>query len=90
MSPGGDAEVASVVDGLEIAGRTVLDIGCGLGGPAVALMANHRAGKVVGIDIQSEQSSGRDSWPIGGTRRAASTSFWSILAPCHSRIQASM
>lgn len=55
MSPGGDAEVASVVDGLEIAGRTVLDIGCGLGGPAVALMANHRAGKVVGIDIQSEQ-----------------------------------
>ena len=55
MSPGGDAEGASVVDGRAIAGRTVLDIGCGLGGPAVALVANHGAGTVVGIDIQSEQ-----------------------------------
>lgn len=55
MSPGGDEEVGSVVDGLEIAGRTVLDIGCGLGGPAVALVTNHGAGEVVGIDIQSEQ-----------------------------------
>ena len=55
MSPGGDEEVASVVDGVEIAGASVLDIGCGLGGPAVALAAKHGAGTVIGVDIQREQ-----------------------------------
>ena len=54
MSPGGDEEVASVVDGVGIEGKRVLDIGCGLGGPAVALAANHGAGKVVGVDIQED------------------------------------
>lgn len=34
-----------------IAGRTVLDFGCGRGGPAVE-MAQRGAGKVIGLDIQ--------------------------------------
>lgn len=55
MSPGGDEEVASVVDGVEIRGRKILDLGSGLGGPAIALVANHDAGRVVGIDVQREQ-----------------------------------
>jgi phosphoethanolamine N-methyltransferase len=55
MSPGGDKEVASVVEGLDLSGRTILDIGSGLGGPAIALVANHDAGKIVSIDIQAEQ-----------------------------------
>ena len=33
MSPGGRAAVRSIVEGLELAGRTLLDIGCGIGGP---------------------------------------------------------
>ncbi len=56
MSPGGDEEVASVVEGLDLCGRTILDIGSGLGGPAVALAANHDAEHVVSIDVQAEQA----------------------------------
>lgn len=56
MSQGGDQEVASVVEGLDLTGQTVLDIGSGLGGPSVALAANHGPGKIVSIDIQAEQS----------------------------------
>ena len=48
MSPGGAAEVAALVAGLDIEGRDVLDIGCGLGGPSVDLVANHGAGRVTG------------------------------------------
>lgn len=49
-------EVASVVDGVDIRGRTVLEIGSGLGGTAVALAANHDPGRVISIDIQNEQT----------------------------------
>ncbi len=55
MSPGGDDEVASVVHGVDIRGKTVLEIGAGLGGSAVALAANHDPGRVISIDIQKEQ-----------------------------------
>lgn len=55
MSPGGDDEVASVVDGVDIRGKRVLEIGSGLGGSAAALAANHDPGRVIGIDIQKEQ-----------------------------------
>ena len=55
MSPGGGAEVAALVAGLDIEGRDVLDIGCGLGGPSVDLVANHGAGRVTGIDTQAAQ-----------------------------------
>jgi phosphoethanolamine N-methyltransferase len=55
MSPGGDDEVASVVDGVDIRGKRVLEIGSGLGGSAVALVANHDPGRVISIDIQLEQ-----------------------------------
>ena len=55
MSPGGDEEVASVIDGVEVLGKKILDLGCGVGGPAVALVTNHMAGQVVAIDVQREQ-----------------------------------
>lgn len=32
LSPGGARAVRPIVDGLDLAGRTLLDIGCGVGG----------------------------------------------------------
>lgn len=52
LSPGGPAELARVLDGLDLAGARVLDIGCGAGGPTVALAAEHGAAEVVGIDVE--------------------------------------
>lgn len=52
MSPGGPDEVARVVGSHDLAGRTVLDIGCGAGGIDLALVRNHGAGFVLGIDVE--------------------------------------
>ena len=52
LSPGGPEEVARVLDGLDLAGRTVLDIGCGAGGITAALARDYGAGRVVGIDVE--------------------------------------
>ncbi len=52
LSPGGEAEVARLVAGVDFAGRSVLDIGCGAGGIDVALVANHGAGFVTGMDVE--------------------------------------
>lgn len=53
LSPGGPEEVDRVLDGLPLAGRTVLDIGCGSGGVAVLLVRRHGAGHVTGFDIEA-------------------------------------
>ena len=52
LSPGGVEEVREILTDLDLEGKTVLDIGCGTGGPAIALVTEHRAGKVVSIDIE--------------------------------------
>jgi len=52
MSPGGPEEVARVLDGLDLTGKTVLDIGCGTGAIALSLARDHGAGKVIGIDVE--------------------------------------
>lgn len=51
MAPGGAGNVARQVDGLDISGKRVLDIGCGLGGPD-HLMAGEYGASVVGIDLE--------------------------------------
>jgi SAM-dependent methyltransferase len=53
LSPGGPEEVARVLEGLDLAGRTVLDIGCGAGGITAALARDHGAARVVGIDVEA-------------------------------------
>src|SRR5690606_9272935 len=53
LSPGGPEEVARILAGLDLVGRTVLDVGCGSGGITVALVRDHGAGKVVGIDVEA-------------------------------------
>jgi phosphoethanolamine N-methyltransferase len=52
LSPGGPDEVAEVVAGIELAGRSVLDIGCGLAGAAIELVRRHEAAHVLGIDVE--------------------------------------
>ncbi len=52
MSPGGPPEVARVVGPHDFAGKSVLDIGCGAGGIDLALVQNHGAGYVTGIDVE--------------------------------------
>lgn len=53
MSPGGTAEVDCYLDGIDISGKVVLDIGCGLGGVDLHLLRQHRAARVTGIDIDA-------------------------------------
>lgn len=52
LSPGGRDEVARLVAGSDVAGKSVLDIGCGAGGIDVALVEAHGAGYVTGIDVE--------------------------------------
>ena len=54
LSPGGPEEVREIVRGIDLADKTVLDVGFGTGGPAITLATNHLAGKVVGIDIEPD------------------------------------
>jgi 2-polyprenyl-3-methyl-5-hydroxy-6-metoxy-1,4-benzoquinol methylase len=51
MSPGGTAEVDHYLDGIDLKGQAVLDIGCGLGGVDLHLARQHGAARVIGIDI---------------------------------------
>ncbi len=53
LSPGGPDEVARVLDGIDLTGAEVLDIGCGSGGITVDLVRRHHAGRVVGIDVET-------------------------------------
>ena len=52
LSPGGQEEVSLLVSGLDIQGKTVLDIGVGAGGPALLLLAKFGAGHVTGVDVE--------------------------------------
>lgn len=52
LSPGGPEEVGRILDGLDLTGLTVLDIGCGSGGIALSLATDYGAAKVVGVDVE--------------------------------------
>ncbi|MCR5856515.1 methyltransferase domain-containing protein [Mesorhizobium sp. J428] len=52
LSPGGPEEVDRVLDGVDVKGKRVLDIGCGSGGIAVHIFRNHGAAHVTGFDIE--------------------------------------
>ncbi|WP_377512169.1 methyltransferase domain-containing protein [Octadecabacter sp. R77987] len=53
LSPGGPAEVSRVLDGLNLRGKRVLDIGCGSGAITLSLAVDHGAAQVVGVDVES-------------------------------------
>ena len=52
MAPGGRGNVAILLEGTEPEGKRILDIGCGIGGPAMDMARLHGA-EVVGIDLES-------------------------------------
>jgi phosphoethanolamine N-methyltransferase len=52
LSPGGPEEVRRLLDGTDLSGKTVLDIGCGAGGIDVLLVKEFNAGYVCGIDVE--------------------------------------
>lgn len=52
LSPGGPEEVARVLEGHNIVGQSLLDIGSGAGGIDIALVARHGAGYVTGLDVE--------------------------------------
>ncbi len=52
LSPGGADEVGRVVAGIDFAGKSVLDIGCGVGGADIYLVETQKAGFVTGIDVE--------------------------------------
>ncbi|MEN8247246.1 MAG: methyltransferase domain-containing protein [Thermodesulfobacteriota bacterium] len=64
LSPGGPTEVAMVLEGTDISGQQVLDIGCGTGGADILLINKYQAAHVIGIDVEEpvlEQSRQRAS-----------------------------
>ncbi len=53
LSPGGPEEVAALLHGIDLTGRDVLDIGCGLGAIDILLLQSYSAGSVIGIDVEA-------------------------------------
>ena len=52
LSPGGSSEVDRVLDGIDLAGRTVLDFGCGAGGISLHIAKTYNPAEVVGYDVE--------------------------------------
>ncbi len=54
LSPGGPDEIRKIVDGTELTGKTVLDIGCGTGGIDQFLATTYDPKKIIGIDVEPD------------------------------------
>jgi phosphoethanolamine N-methyltransferase len=54
LSPGGSTEVAEMLQGHDMRGKRVLDIGSGLGGVDTLLVTEHGAGEVIGVDVEEQ------------------------------------
>jgi phosphoethanolamine N-methyltransferase len=52
MAPGGPGNVARLLAGIDTQQKRILDVGCGIGGPAFEMARTHGA-EVVGIDLEA-------------------------------------
>ena len=53
LSPGGPEEVERLLSGVDLEGRTVVDIGSGAGGIPVLLADRYGAARVIGLDVEA-------------------------------------
>ena len=53
LSPGGPDEISMIVEGVDLAGKAVLDLGCGTGGITSFLAETSRPARIVGIDVDA-------------------------------------
>jgi phosphoethanolamine N-methyltransferase len=55
LSPGGVASIGWMLEGKNVSGLSVLDLGCGTGGPACLLAQQFGAAHVTGVDVGAYQ-----------------------------------
>jgi phosphoethanolamine N-methyltransferase len=53
LSPGGPQEVREIARDIDLAGKVLLDIGCGTGGPSIVLAREMNAACVVAVDVEA-------------------------------------
>ncbi|WP_108881699.1 methyltransferase domain-containing protein [Anderseniella sp. Alg231-50] len=53
LSPGGPDELARLLEGEDLRGKHVLDIGCGAGGIDCLLVSEYGAARITGIDVEA-------------------------------------
>ena len=54
LSPGGPDEVRALLEGVDLTGCRVLDVGSGLGGIDILLVTEHGARGVVGLEVEPQ------------------------------------
>lgn len=52
LSPGGPDEVARILDGVDLAGKRVLDLGCGSGGITIHIAETWKPARMTGFDVE--------------------------------------
>lgn len=53
LSPGGPEETGRLLEGIDLTGKTVLDIGSGAGGITLSLVRGQGAAQVIGLDVEA-------------------------------------
>ena len=54
LSPGGAPEVDEMLEGEKVSGRTVIDLGCGIGGGTLMLAGKYDAARVIAVDVEPD------------------------------------